>query len=433
METSTPEICIFWFRRDLRLEDNTGLMAACASGLPVLPVFVFDAYYTRQLQPDDARTLFVYQHLQKLHASLLAYSSGLLVKRGDVLSVIQSLLKQYRVGAVYTNRGYEPQDRETEQIINVALTDQGVAFHTFKDHVIFEKDEVLSATGTPYTVFTPYKRKWLEAYRQVPVSFTEDVPVSSAFYNWSAEFPTLEQLSFRQSLISIPPPRMEEEVWVKYADSRDYPAAKAGTCFGPHLRFGTLSIRRLMHAVTPVSEVLQSELIWREFFFQCLWHFPETVNEPFRTRGKFVTWRNNEEDFDRWRSGNTGFPLVDAGMRQLAKTGTMANRVRMIAASFLVKHLLVDWTWGERWFAAHLLDYEQASNVGNWQWVAGTGTDAAPYFRIFNPLAQQKRFDPKNTYVKEWVPEFNSPSYLQQQLDLKVASQRALEAFRQGK
>lgn len=418
---------IFWFRRDLRLDDNTGLLAALAQNESVLPLFIFDDSITRELPEHDPRIGFIYETLAALNEQLQKYESGILVLQGDPITVWKELLRTYSISKVFTNKDYEPYARERDQKIEALLKQSSVGFYQFKDQVIFEEGEVLKDDGKPYTVFTPYKNKWL---RQFTDKFTDSRPVSYKFAKCPVDFPTLEALGFSFSKKRVK--KYDLSAIGNYGEERDFPFKNSGTYLGPHLRFGTVSIRRLVHEIRLRSPVLLSELIWREFFMQILYHYPHVVHENFRKKYNGIVWRNDQEDFEKWCAGKTGFPFVDAGMRELNETGYMHNRVRMITAGFLCKHLLIDWRWGEAYFASKLLDYELSSNNGNWQWAAGTGCDAAPYFRIFNPLQQLVKFDKDKMYVRRWIPELDGPDYPEPMIDHKLARNRALETYKQG-
>jgi len=420
---------IFWFRRDLRLEDNKGLHAALLSGKPVQTIFIFDRQILEELPEDDARVTFIYQSLQAIHQNLLSFGSSIRILHGDPLKVWERILATEDVAEVFINRDYEPYAVERDRQIEILLKKQGIALRSYKDQVIFEKDEVLKNDGTPYTVFTPYKRRWIEAMihnKPSPLDF----PSSPSLKPSSHPFPELGEIGFQHSEIQIPP--YDLTIAQDYESTRNFPALDATSHLSPHLRFGTVGIRSVLNRLKTENEVFLSELIWREFFMQILSHFPRVVDQNFRRKYDGIQWRNNEMEFSMWCEGLTGYPLVDAGMRQLNSTGFMHNRVRMVCASFLCKHLLVDWRWGEAYFALKLNDYELSSNNGNWQWAAGTGCDAAPYFRIFNPHEQLKKFDKDLKYIQQWVPEYGSPGYNQYIVDHTYARTRALETYKSG-
>jgi deoxyribodipyrimidine photo-lyase len=430
-----PAINIFWFRRDLRLEDNAGLYHALKSGLQVLPVFIFDREILDKLaDKDDARVTFIHQALTELNKNLRNYGSSLLTKYNSPLIAFEQILNEFNVSEVFCNDDYEPYARKRDDEIAGLLKNHGIKFNSCKDHVIFEKDEILKDDGRPYTVFSPYKRKWLEKlaaefhFKAYPV-----LKYSGAFFQFPySEIISLNEMGFQENSIVLPG-KVYQSILANYADLRDYPAIAGTSQIGIHLRFGTLSIRELASEASSQSQVWLSELIWRDFYSMILWHFPYSATQSFKKEFDAIKWRNNEQEFEAWCEGKTGYPIVDAGMRQLKATGWMHNRVRMIVASFLCKHLLIDWRWGEAYFARKLLDYDMASNVGGWQWAAGTGNDAAPYFRVFSPDLQTKKFDPEGKYIKKWIPEFDDPfKYPQPIVEHKAARNRAILAFQQA-
>jgi deoxyribodipyrimidine photo-lyase len=430
---SKKSLSIFWFRRDLRLEDNAGLYHALKSGNKVLPLFIFDTNILNKLEDSsDARVTFIHQEVERLNTTLLKYGSGLVTKHGNPLQVWQTLINEFSIAEVYTNHDFEPYATERDSQLKTLFNERSIVFHTFKDHVIFEKDEILKDEGKPYVVFTPYKNKWL---KKLSPFFYKPYPSESHLRNLTSIDPQtitpLEQLGFTKTAIPLPN-RTYKNALQNYSQDRDFPAKDATSKIGLHLRFGTISIRTLVtEAIAQKSDIWLSELIWRDFYFSILWHFPHSAADAFRSEYDHITWRNNEIEFKAWCEGKTGYPLVDAGMRQLNATGFMHNRIRMVTASFLSKHLLIDWRWGELYFAAKLLDYEMASNIGGWQWAAGCGVDAAPYFRIFNPYEQQKKFDKDLKYIKKWVPEFDDPfQYPQPIVDHKDARERCLKVYK---
>ena len=418
---------VFWFRRDLRFDDNTGLLAALAQNEPVLPLFIFDERIINELSPDDPRVGFIYESLKVLDAKLKKHGSGILIRKGDPLEVWKEILKKEKVSKVYSNKDYEPYARERDNKVEEMLGDASIDFYQFKDQVIFEEGEIVKDNNEPYHVFTPYKNKWLKKFK--PTESYKPVPFEN-FYKQAASFPSLDELGFRQSNIKVKD--FDLSRIKQYGTNRDFPSKPGSTHLGPHLRFGTISIRQLIEEVRLSSDVLLSELIWREFFMQILFHYPRVVHQNFKSKYDGIIWRNNEADFEKWCHGQTGYPMVDAGMRELNKTGCMHNRVRMITAGFLCKHLLIDWRWGEAYFASKLLDFELSSNNGNWQWAAGTGCDAAPYFRIFNPYEQLKKFDKDLVYIKKWLPEYGTPDYPEPMVEHKFARERALTTYRNG-
>ncbi len=402
------KVSIFWFRRDLRLDDNAGLYHALKDKNPVLPLFIFDPAILDKLEDkNDARVTFIYQTILALADELQTHHSSIVVKYVNVNNAWDELLKEYDVAAVYTNHDYEAYAAERDEVIRKKLADKRIALHTYKDQVIFEKSEVVKDDGKPYTVFTPYKRKW---YDKLTSFYLQSYSTKKHLHNLlptkALSILSLEQMGFIESDGQFPG-KDYKPVIKDYAEKRDFPAVKGTSHIGLHLRFGTVSIRKLATDAHKAEEkTWLNELIWRDFYAMILYHFPNTATNAFRPEYDRIQWRNNEHEFAAWCKGETGYPLVDAGMRELNTTGYMHNRVRMVAASFLSKHLLIDWRWGEGYFARKLLDYDLASNVGGWQWAAGSGTDAAPYFRVFNPEIQLKKFDPKLEYVKKWVPEY---------------------------
>lgn len=423
-------ITIFWFRRDLRLEDNVGLFQALQSEYPVIPLFIFDEAILDSLPKNDARVSFIHDSLSKINANLKELKSSLLVKKGKTQEVWQALLQEFYVKEVFFNKDYEPYAIQRDLAICELLESNKTAHFSFKDQVIFEEMEITKADGLPYTVYTPYKNKWLEKYQSMaPVQEYDSSVKFSNFYKSNFTFPTLEQIGFEESSIKVIPHNLKNVA--NYHETRDYPALDSTTHLSPHLRFGTVSIRKLVNWAAHKNQVFLSELIWREFFMQILFSFPKVVTNNFKSAYDGIQWRNNEEDFKRWCSGTTGYPMVDAGMRELIETGYMHNRVRMVVASFLCKHLLINWQWGEAYFAEKLLDFELSANVGNWQWAAGTGCDAAPYFRVFNPEIQFKKFDEKGIYIRKWIPEFDL-GYGEPMVEHAFARDRAIATYKAG-
>ncbi|MDA9809791.1 DNA photolyase family protein [Flavobacteriales bacterium] len=420
---------IFWFRRDLRINDNTALYNSLINGKNIQPIFIFDDNIAEELPYNDARITFIYQQLNNINVELKKHGSSLKIFYGDPYKIFTEILYNNRVNNVYINRDYEPYALERDSSIFELLKDFGGQLKSYKDQVIFEQNEVVKKDGLPYTVFTPFKNKWLEKFRS-----TENIiyknPNLKNLVKSNYTFPSMEDLGFEESTIKVPD--FDLKVVAKYDETRNFPSLDSTSKIGPHLRFGTVSIREIVETVKDVNSTYLSELIWREFFMQILWHFPKVVKENFRAKYDGIQWRNKEDEFKKWCEGKTGYPLVDAGMRELNATGFMHNRVRMVTASFLCKHLLIDWRWGEAYFAEKLLDYELASNNGNWQWSAGTGCDAAPYFRVFNPSEQIKKFDNKNQYINKWIPELNEFSYPQPMVEHPMARQRAIEIYKEG-
>jgi deoxyribodipyrimidine photo-lyase len=422
---------VFWFRRDLRLQDNTGLFHALHSGLPVLPVFIFDRNILDELEDRaDRRAGFIYHALETMKTELENLGYTLHAVYDTPLKAFEKLTEQYAVNAVFANHDYEPYATQRDEAIRKELFPKNIPFHTFKDQVIFEKSEVVKNDGTPYSVFTPYAKRWMATLKEEDLKSFNTPKVFRNFLQVNAgPFPSLKAMGFT-SPTEFPETELSKELISRYHQTRDLPAIKGTTRVGVHLRFGTVSIRQLAARALEWNQNFLNELIWREFFMHLLWHFPRLVNESCKKEYEGIQWRNNEKEFGRWCKGETGYPIVDAGMRELNETGFMHNRVRMITASFLVKHLLIDWRWGEAYFAKKLLDYELSSNNGNWQWVAGCGCDAAPYFRIFSPEAQTKKFDPQLEYVRKWVPELESFSYPKPVVEQQFARERCLKAYK---
>jgi len=423
------KVSFFWFRRDLRLHDNIGLSEALESGTPVIPVFIFDEAILNELPKNDARVQFIHQQLAEMHARLEKEESSMIIRKGKPVEVWKSLFSEFDIEAVYTNGDYEPYALERDEKVRELCEKEGATLHIFKDQVIFEKDEVVKDDGDPYTVYTPYKRKWLQHLNEVGLPEIKKVALSNTL-KFHEDMPALSDIGFEPSDIIVPSYQLDRVD--DYENTRDFPAKPGTSHLSTHLRFGTVGIREMVKEAMEINEVFLSELIWREFFMQILYHFPHVVNNNFRSKYDGIEWRNDKDEFKRWCEGNTGYPLVDAGMRELNETGLMHNRVRMVTASFLCKHLLIDWRWGEAYFAEKLLDYDLSANNGNWQWSAGTGCDAAPYFRIFNPASQLKKFDPKLNYTLKWVPEYEGFGYPEPMVDHKMARERALATYKAG-
>lgn len=428
-----PRVNLIWFRRDLRLTDHTALYHALRAGLPVIPVFIFDRNILEQLEDkSDRRVAFIHAALEGMQQQLVGMGSSLEVYHGTPAEVWSSLLEKYAVHAVYANHDYEPYALERDAAIAALLREKGVAFHTYKDQVIFEKQEVVKDDGKPYTVFTPYARKWKERLQTKRYQVYPVEELSAFFYQQSPQpIPSLATIGFKPIDIPSPLPTISIATLQHYAQQRDQPALEDGTTkMGVHLRFGTVSVRQLVSLALQHSDVYLSELIWREFYQSILWHFPQVgKGASFKPAYDLIPWRNNEAEFQLWCAGRTGYPMVDAGMRQLNTTGYMHNRVRMIVASFLSKHLLIDWRWGEAYFAQKLLDYDLAANNGGWQWASGSGCDAAPYFRVFNPTLQVARFDSQQVYIRKWIPEWGGPSYPAPMVAHEFARKRALDVY----
>ncbi|MEQ9101640.1 MAG: deoxyribodipyrimidine photo-lyase [Imperialibacter sp.] len=431
MPTHTA-VNIFWFRRDLRLTDNTGLFYALKDELPVLPIFIFDPQILSKLEEKtDARVSFIHSTLLQLKKQLEDHGSSLRILCASPEAAFSQLTTEYDIKAVYTNRDYEPYANERDTTVRSLLTEKGIGFYSFKDHVIFEKEEILTDTGGVYKVFTPYKNKWLAKWQNLQLEAFSITPSSANFHKTKPyPVPTLQEMGFSKSSIVIPPSTFDESVIAAYDKKRDFPAIEGTSRLGIHLRHGTISIRAAVKKAANLNQTWLNELIWREFYQMILSNFPHVVHNAFKPQYDLIPWRNDEEQFQQWCEGMTGYPIVDAGMRELNTTGYMHNRVRMVVASFLTKHLLIDWRWGEAWFARKLLDFELASNNGGWQWAAGTGTDAQPYFRVFNPESQTDKFDKDKAYIRQWVPEYDSKNYIKPIVEHKFARQRAIETYK---
>lgn len=428
----SESIHIFWFRRDLRLEDNAGLFHALNSEEKVLPIFIFDKNILEKLEDKSDRRLdFIHQNLEILNEKLILLGSSLLVIHATPLEAFKKIIKEYKVIRVYTNHDYETYAIERDDKIKDFLNLNGIEFHSFKDQVIFEKDEVLKSDGKPYTIFTPFSRIWKEKISREPIkNYPSEKNLRNLFKFPTTKIPSLKELGFEKTDIIIPSIVPDASIIQHYHETRNNPGIEGSSRMGVHLRFGTISIRKLVQKAISLNETYLNELIWREFFMCILFHFPKVVDHSFKSKYDRILWRNNENEFKLWCEGKTGYPIVDAGMRQLNETGWMHNRVRMITASFLCKHLLIDWRWGEQYFSKKLLDYELSSNNGNWQWAAGCGCDAAPYFRIFNPEAQTKKFDPDYIYIKRWVKEFNTKEYPIPMVDHQLSRERVLKVYK---
>ncbi len=423
------KINIVWIRRDLRLRDHTALSHALSNGLPSLLVFIFDPNILEELPRNDARVSFIHERLLKMNQSLESKGSSILCYHATPLQAWITITQQFDVAHVFVNKDYEPYARERDEEVERFLLQKNIAWHSFKDQVIFEASDVLKSDGKPYTIFTPYKNKWMQILAQRPIEVLAEpqwlnlMPIKQAC-------PKLSDIGFELSPIKVKPFNLT--FLSEYKAVRDYPEQDATSYFSPHLRFGTVSIRELIKFTALKHPDFLNELIWREFFMQILFHFPQVLAQNFKPAYDGIEWHNNPEFFDKWCQGKTGYPMVDAGMRELNATGYMHNRVRMVTASFLCKHLLIDWRWGEAYFAKKLLDFELSSNNGNWQWAAGTGCDAAPYFRVFNPTEQQKKFDPQFKYIKKWIPEFGSEQYPKPIVEHAAARILAIETYKKG-
>ena len=426
-------LTIFWFRRDLRLNDNKAFFKALKSSVKVLPLFIFDEDILDPLPRNDHRVEFIFKTLSGMDQVLREQGSGILVKKGKPFEVFKDLLNEYEIDAVYSNADHEPYGMERDEKVRALLASHGIGFFQELDHLVLGANDVLKSDGTPYIVFTPYSRRWKEVLEN---RHTAEYPSETLLKNFYQDkiqpMPALKELGFEPSGMEMPVAVIDEELIRRYHETRNFPAINGVSRLSAHLRFGTISIRKLVKLAQSLNETFLNELIWREFYAMILQHFPKVERESFRPEYDRIEWRNNEQEFELWKQGKTGFPMVDGGMRQLATTGYMHNRLRMVTASFLTKHLLIDWRWGEAWFAEKLFDFELSSNNGGWQWSAGTGTDAAPYFRIFNPMEQQKKFDPDKEFIKKWIPEFETGNYPEPIVDHKLARERCLAAYKKA-
>ncbi|CAM1334702.1 cryptochrome/photolyase family protein [Tenacibaculum aestuariivivum] len=423
------KVAIFWFRRDLRLEDNVALFNALNSSNKVLPIFIFDEEILDKLPENDARVSFIYQTLEQLDTDLKAVGSSLLIKKGNPLEVLKTITSEFDISAVYTNKDYEPYALQRDAEICQFLKSKSIDFLSYKDQVIFEEAEVTKNDGLPYTVYTPYKNKWLQKFNAEEDLKDFEINFDN-FHQFTSEIPSLKSIGFNESSIKVQPYNLSN--LTNYDEVRDFPFIDKTSYLSPYFRFGLVSVRKMVQFALKTNATFLNELIWREFFMQVLFHFPKVVTNNFKQKYDAVPWRNNEAEFKKWCKGETGYPMVDAGMRQLNKTGYMHNRVRMITAGFLCKHLLIDWRWGEAYFAEKLLDYDLSANNGNWQWAAGTGCDAAPYFRVFNPEAQLKKFDKDLQYIRKWIENFDELTYPQPMVEHKFARERAISTYKEA-
>lgn len=423
------KISLFWFRRDLRLDDNVALYHALQSEHPVLPIFIFETDILDKLESKhDRRVDYIHQALLTINEQLKSFNSTLKTYHGNPFEIFKTLLEEYDVQAVYCNRDYEPQAIERDTAIFYYLQERNIPFKAYKDQVIFDKKDILKNDDTPYVVYTPYAKKWREKLTASDYQ-TYQPNLNNFLQQDGGEIHTLEDIGFEKTNMLFDTPQLDASIIDQYDKQRDYPAIEGTTRLATALRFGTISIRKCVDFALQHNQTWLGELIWREFYMQILYHFPHVVNKPFKPKYEFIEWRIDEDDFQRWCEGKTGYPIVDAGMRELNKTGFMHNRVRMITASFLCKHLLINWSWGEAYFAKKLDDFDLAANNGNWQWVAGSGCDAAPYFRVFSPKAQTDKFDKNLKYIKKWVPELGTSKYPEPMVEHKFARERVLVAY----
>ena len=429
-------IFIFWFRRDLRLEDNVGLYHALyqakQKGYKVLPLFIFDKTILDKLEDkNDRRVDFIHRTIMNMQSELVEKGKSIWIENDQPINVFNTYLKKYKIAGVYINHDYEPLAIERDDQIKSLLEKNNIEFHSFKDQVIFEKEEVIKDDGKPYTIYTPYANKWRTYWAGHVPKIHPSIKLLDYFIDSKPlPIPSLKQIGFNTTDLTVPPIQWDANLVKKYTDQRNFPAIKGTTQLSVHLRFGTISVRQLALATQTINSTFFNELIWRDFYHMILWHFPQVgKGKSFKAQYDFIEWRNNEKEFQAWCDGQTGYPIVDAGMRELNTTGFMHNRVRMIVASFLTKHLLIDWRWGEAYFAQKLLDFDLAANNGGWQWASGSGCDAAPYFRVFNPRLQTEKFDKELKYIRKWIPELDSLSYPKPIVVHEEARVRVLAAY----
>ena len=424
---------IFWFRRDLRLDDNHALFKALKSGYDVLPIFIFDSNITNKLNQNDHRLNYINNVLDGLNKRLSENKKKIYIYKGDPIEIISKLIIKLKIKELYLNKDYEPYARDRDDKIEKLCVANNVSYNSFKDHVIFEEDQIVKKDGTPYVVYTPYSRKWIEKFQSNQLDSYPSELNLGGFVDSDKIREVNYLIEFEKNIISPKTYNLNKDLIDKYEETRNFPALDSTSRIGVNLRFGTVSTRKIVKTSSERSNnTFLKELIWREFFIQILWHFPHTTEKSFKDKYERIEWRNNMDDFKLWCDGKTGYPIVDAGMNQLNKTGFMHNRLRMVVGSFLCKHLLIDWRLGEKYFADKLFDYEQASNVGNWQWVAGCGVDAAPYFRIFNPEEQQKKFDKELQFIKKWIPNYDKDNYINKIVDHKFARERCLNTYKKA-
>ena len=431
----TETINIFWFRRDLRLDDNVGLYQALKSEHSVLPIFIFDKDILESLPKNDARVTFIHDTLSDINNALKEkYESSLVMFYNKPLEVFKQLSEKYSINTVFTNHDYEPYATKRDKDVAAFLKTKDIGFNSYKDQVVFETNEVVKDDGTPYKVYTPYSKKWIAALKANPIkNYNSEEHLTQLVRTTNLPFLSLEDIGFKKSNQVVESYNTSETIINNYEATRNFPAKEGTSKLGPHLRFGTVSVRNMVQKALKSDNItFLKELIWREFFMQILWHFPHTITKSFKPQYDAIQWRNNEKEFKAWCKGKTGYPLVDAGMRELNETGFMHNRVRMLVGSFLCKHLLIDWRLGEAYFAEKLHDYEMSSNIGNWQWVAGCGVDAAQYFRIFNPTTQIQKFDKDHKYIQQWVAEYQELTYPQPIVEHKFARERCLKTYKEA-
>lgn len=431
---SKMSVSIFWFRRDLRLEDNHGLYQALQGPYPVLPIFIFDKHILEDLaDKSDRRVDFIHQALKQIDASLKLVGSNLHIIHETPSNAFNQLIQTYDIRALYANKDYEPYARSRDQEIEKQLAHVQATSHWFKDQVLFEAGQILKENKLPYTIYTPFSKQWKSKFTPTQLTgYPSEKSLDNLLKSPAKPFISIESIGFQKTDFTYTTPQIPTDIIQKYDQTRNIPAIKGTSAMSVHLRFGTISIRKAAKVAFESNEQWLNELIWREFFMTILFHFPQVVNNSFKSKYDKIQWRNHEAEFKRWCEGKTGYPIVDAGMRELNATGLMHNRVRMIVASFLTKHLLIDWRWGEAYFASKLLDYDLSANNGNWQWAAGCGCDAAPYFRIFNPAEQTKKFDPQGLYIRKWVPELNELNYPTPMIEHKFARERVLREYKEA-
>ena len=424
---------IFWFRRDLRLGDNHALFKALKSGYDVLPIFIFDSNITNKLNQNDHRLNYINNVLDGLNKRLSENKKKIYIYKGNPIEIISKLIIKLKIKEIYLNKDYEPYARDRDDKIEKLCVANNVSYNSFKDHVIFEEDQIVKKDGTPYVVYTPYSRKWIEKFQSNQLDSYPSELNLGGFVDSDKIREVNYLMDFEKNIISPKTYNLNNDLIDKYEETRNFPALDSTSRIGVNLRFGTVSTRKIVKTSSErLNNTFLKELIWREFFIQILWHFPHTTEKSFKDKYERIEWRNDMDDFKLWCDGKTGYPIVDAGMNQLNKTGFMHNRLRMVVGSFLCKHLLIDWRLGEKYFADKLFDYEQASNVGNWQWVAGCGVDAAPYFRIFNPEEQQKKFDKELQFIKKWIPNYDKDNYINKIVDHKFARERCLNTYKKA-
>ena len=424
---------IFWFRRDLRLDDNHALFKALKSGYDVLPIFIFDSNITNKLNQNDHRLNYINNVLDGLNKRLSENKKKIYIYKGNPIEIISKLIIKLKIKEIYLNKDYEPYARDRDDKIEKLCVANNVSYNSFKDHVIFEEDQIVKKDGTPYVVYTPYSRKWIEKFQSNQLDSYPSELNLGGFVDSDKIREVNYLMDFEKNIINPKTYNLNKDLIDKYEETRNFPALDSTSRIGVNLRFGTVSTRKIVKTSSERSNnTFLKELIWREFFIQILWHFPHTTEKSFKDKYERIEWRNDMDDFKLWCDGKTGYPIVDAGMNQLNKTGFMHNRLRMVVGSFLCKHLLIDWRLGEKYFADKLFDYEQASNVGNWQWVAGCGVDAAPYFRIFNPEEQQKKFDKELQFIKKWIPNYDKDNYINKIVDHKFARERCLNTYKKA-